>query len=91
MELSGVGVICAVAMGALAPPESFAKGRGFPLGAVSRQGRALTEAKTRLSGTLKMGQRDLRRLLFWGAMTVVPAAKMSSLLWNRLFDKQKFK
>ena len=72
MTIPGVGVICAVAMEALAPPsESFAKGRDFAawLGLTPRQNSS--GGKTRLGGTSKMGQRDLRRLLVSGAMTVV--------------------
>lgn len=72
MEIPGVGAICAVAMEALAPPpESFSKGRDFAawLGLTPRQNSS--GGKTRLGGTSKMGQRDLRRLLVCGAMTVV--------------------
>jgi transposase len=72
MTIPGVGVICATAMEALAPPpESFAKGRDFAawLGLTPRQNSS--GGKTRLGGTSKMGQRDLRRLLVSGAMTVV--------------------
>ena len=72
MTIPGVGVICAVAMEALAPaPEGFAKGRDFAawLGLTPRQNSS--GGKTRLGGTSKMGQRDLRRLLISGAMTVV--------------------
>jgi len=72
MSIPGVGVICAVAIEALAPPpESFSKGRDFAawLGLTPRQNSS--GGKTRLGGTSKMGQRDLRRLLVSGAMTVV--------------------
>ena len=72
MTIPGVGVICAVAMEALAPaPEGFAKGRDFAawLGLTPRQNSS--GGRTRLGGTSKMGQRDLRRLLVSGAMTVV--------------------
>jgi transposase len=72
MTIPGVGVVCAIAMEALAPPlESFAKGRDFSawLGLTPRQNSS--GGKTRLGGTSKMGQRDLRRLLVSGAMTVV--------------------
>jgi len=72
MSIPGVGVICAVAMGALAPPpERFSKGRDFAawLGLTPRQNSS--GGKTKLGGTSKMGQRDLRRLLVSGAMTVV--------------------
>ena len=72
MTIPGIGVICATAMEALAPPlESFARGRDFAawLGLTPRQNSS--GGKTRLGGTSKMGQRDLRRLLVSGAMTVV--------------------
>jgi transposase len=72
MTIPGVGVICAVAIEALAPPlEGFAKGRDFAawLGLTPRQNSS--GGKTRLGGTSKMGQRDLRRLLVSGAMAVV--------------------
>ena len=72
MTIPGVGVICATAIEALAPPlENFAKGRDFAawLGLTPRQNSS--GGKSRLGGTSKMGQRDLRRLLISGAMTVV--------------------
>lgn len=72
MTIPGIGPICATAIEALAPPsESFAKGRDFAawLGLTPRQNSS--GGKTRLGGTSKMGQRDLRRLLVGGAMTVV--------------------
>jgi transposase len=72
MTIPGVGVICAVAIEALAPPlEGFAKGRDFAawLGLTPQQNSS--GGKTRLGGTSKMGQRDLRRLLVSGAMAVV--------------------
>ena len=57
---------------AFAPPmESFRRGRDFSawLGLVPRQ--HTTGGKPRLGRISKMGQRDLRRLLFTGAMAVV--------------------
>jgi len=53
------------------PPESFAKGRDFAawLGLTPKQNSS--GGKTRLGGTSKMGQRDLRRLLVSGAITQV--------------------
>lgn len=72
MTIPGIGAICATAIDALAPPlDSFAKGRDFAawLGLTPRQNSS--GGKTRLGGTSKMGQRDLRRLLVSGAMTVV--------------------
>lgn len=72
MTIPGVGVICATAMEALAPPpESFTKGRDFAawLGLTPRQNSS--GGKTKLGGTTKMGQRDLRRLLICGAVAMV--------------------
>jgi transposase len=72
MTIPGIGVICATAMEALAPPpESFRKGRDFAawLGLTPKQNSS--GGKTRLGGTSKMGQRDLRRLLVSGAIAQV--------------------
>ena len=74
MTIPGVGPITALALQAFAPPmESFRRGRDFSawLGLVPRQ--HTTGGKPRLGRISKMGQRDLRRLLITGAMTVVPA------------------
>ncbi|MBB4201172.1 transposase [Rhodoblastus sphagnicola] len=68
----GIGPICAAAIVALAPsPEIFAKGRDFAawLGLTPRQ--HSTGGKARLGAVSRMGQRDLRRLLIIGAMSVV--------------------
>jgi transposase len=72
MTIPGIGVICATAMEALAPPpQSFRKGRDFAawLGLTPKQNSS--GGKTKLGGTSKMGQRDLRRLLVSGAITQV--------------------
>ena len=72
MSIPGVGPICASAIQAFAPPlESFRRGRDFSawLGLVPRQNS--TGGKARLGRISKMGQRDVRRLLIIGAMTVV--------------------
>lgn len=72
MTIPGIGVICATAMEALAPPpETFRKGRDFAawLGLTPRQ--HSSGGKTRLGPTTKMGQRDLRRLLICGAVALV--------------------
>jgi transposase len=72
MTIPGIGVVCAMAIEALAPPaESFANGRDFAawLGLTPRQNSS--GGKIRLGSTSKMGQRDLRRLPISGAMTVV--------------------
>ena len=64
-----------VRLQAFAPPmEGFQRGRDFSawLGRVPRQ--HTTGGKPRLGKTSKMGQRDLRRLLITGAMTVVRGA-----------------
>jgi transposase len=63
MTIPGIGVICATALGALAPAaESFGRGRDFAawLGLTPRQ--KSSGGKTRLGATSRMGQRDLRRL-----------------------------
>ena len=72
MSIPGVGVIGAMAIQAFAPPmESFRRGRDFSawLGLVPRQNS--TGGKARLGRISKMGQRDVRRLLIIGAMTVM--------------------
>ncbi len=75
MTIPGVGPVTAMAIQAFAPPmESFRRGRDFSawLGLVPRQ--HTTGGKPRLGRISKMGQRDLRRLLVSGAMTVVTHA-----------------
>ena len=75
MRIPGIGPICATALEALAPPpEIFDKGRDFAawLGLVPRQ--HSSAGKARLGRVSKMGQRDLRRLLIIGAMSVVRSA-----------------
>ena len=70
--IPGIGPICAAAITALAPaPETFAKGRDFSawLGLTPRQ--HSTGGKARLGAVSRMGQRDLRRLLIIGAMSVI--------------------
>ena len=65
-------VVTAAAIEAFAPPmATFKRGRDFAawLGLVPRQ--HPTGGKPRLGRTSKMGQRDIRRLLIIGAMTVV--------------------
>ena len=72
MRVPGIGPVTATAIQAFAPPmESFRRGRDFAawLGLVPRQ--HTTAGKPRLGKISKMGQRDLRRLLVCGAMTVV--------------------
>ena len=72
MTIPGIGPITALAIQAFAPPmESFRRGRDFSawLGLVPRQ--HTTAGKPRLGRVSKMGQRDLRRLLITGAMTVI--------------------
>ena len=70
--MPGVGPITAMAIETFAPPMSFFKrGRDFAawLGLVPRQ--LSTGGKQILGKTSKMGQRDIRRLLIVGAMSVV--------------------
>ncbi|MCP4314862.1 MAG: IS110 family transposase [Hyphomicrobiales bacterium] len=72
MTIPGIGPISAMAIQAFAPPmESFKSGRGFAAwaGLVPRQ--KSTGGKQILGKTSKMGQRDIRRLLIIGAMSVI--------------------
>jgi len=73
--MPGIGPIGAMAIEAFAPPmASFRRGRDFAawLGLVPRQ--KSTGGKQILGKTSKMGQRDIRRLLIIGAMSVVRSA-----------------
>ena len=75
MSVPGIGPVCALAIQAFAPPlEGFGRGRDFAawLGLVPRQ--HSTGGKPRLGRISKMGQRDLRRLLVVGAMSVIQNA-----------------
>lgn len=75
MTIPGVGPVTAMAIQAFAPPlDGFRHGRDFSawLGLVPRQ--HSTAGKPRLGRISKMGQRDLRRLLVLGAMSVVRSA-----------------
>ena len=75
MTVPGVGPITAMALQALAPPlETFRKGRDFAawLGLTPRQ--HSTAGKPRLGRISKRGQKDLRRLLVVGAMSVIQNA-----------------
>lgn len=70
--MPGIGPITAMAMEAFAPPmATFKRGRDFSawLGLVPVQ--HSTGGKQRLGRTSKMGQRDIRRLLIIGAMSVI--------------------
>lgn len=70
--MPGVGPICAMAIEAFSPPMAgFRRGRDFAawLGLVPRQ--HSSGGKQKLGRTSKMGQRDIRRLLIMGAMSVV--------------------
>jgi transposase len=76
MTMPGIGPVTAVSIAVLAaPPKMFRKGRDFAawIGLAPRQ--HSTGGKTRLGKISKMGQRELRRLLIIGAMSVVQAAK----------------
>lgn len=70
--MPGIGPMGAAAIQAFAPPlENFARGRDFAawLGLVPRQ--HSSGGKDRLGRISKMGQRDIRRLLVIGAMSIV--------------------
>lgn len=72
MSMPGVGPITAIAIEAFAPTmTTFQKGRDFAawLGLVPKQ--HSSGGKQVLGRTSKMGQRDIRRLLIIGAMTVI--------------------
>jgi len=72
LTVPGIGHITAMAIEAFAPPmETFRRGRDFAawLGLVPVQ--RSTGGKQVLGRTSKMGQRDIRRLLITGAMTIV--------------------
>ncbi|WP_247676901.1 IS110 family transposase, partial [Leisingera sp. HS039] len=73
--MPGIGPITAMAVSAFAPPmENFRRGRDFAawVGLVPKQ--HSTGGKQKLGRTSKMGQRDNRRLLVIGAMSVVKVA-----------------
>ncbi len=75
MTIPGIGPITVMAFQAFAPPmESFRRGRDFSawLGLVPRQ--HSTGGKARLGKVSRMGQRDVRRLMIIGAMSVVRQA-----------------
>lgn len=72
MTMPGVGPLTAMAIQTFAPPmTTFKRGRNFAawLGLVPVQ--RSTGGKQILGRTSKMGQRDIRRLLITGAMTLV--------------------
>lgn len=74
--MPGVGPITAVAIHAFClAADNFDHGRGFAawLGLVPRQNS--TGGKQRFGRITKMGQRDVRRLLITGAMSVISAAE----------------
>lgn len=73
--MPGLGPITAMAIESFAPPmECFRSGRDFAawVGLVPRQ--HSTGGKQRLGKTSKMGQRDIRRHLISGALSVIVAA-----------------
>lgn len=71
-SMPGIGQVCAMAIASFAPEmREFRRGRDFAawLGLVPRQ--HSSGGKHKLGRTSKMGQRDIRRLLIVGAMSVV--------------------
>ena len=75
MTIPGVGELTAMAVHAYAPPmESFRKGRDFAawVGLTLRE--SSTGGRQRLGQITKMGQRDIRRLLYLGATAVISSA-----------------
>ena len=95
LSMPGVGPITAMAIEAFAPSlTTFRKGRDFAawLGLVPRQ--HSSGGKQVLGRTSKMGQRDIRRLLIIGAMTVIrwacrKAPSESSWLGRMLMRKPR--
>ena len=75
ITIPGVGPVTAATILALAPdPAAFRRGRDFSawMGLTPRQ--HSSGGKERLGRTSRMGQKDLRRLLIIGAMSVVKSA-----------------
>ena len=75
MTIPGVGELTAMAVHTFAPPmESFRNGRDFAawVGLTPREWS--TGGRQRLGRITKMGQRDIRRLLYLGAMAVISSA-----------------
>ena len=75
--MPGVGPIMAMAIETFAPPMTvFCRSRDFAawLGLVPRQ--HSTGGKQQLEATLKMGQRDIRRLLITGAAECWPGSRV---------------
>ncbi len=73
--IPGVGELTAMAVHAFAPPmESFRTGRDFAawVGLTPRE--SSTGGRQRLGRITKMGQRDIRRLLYLGATAVISSA-----------------
>ena len=74
--MPGIGPMSAMAIQAFCPSaQNFQKGRHFAawLGLVPRQ--HSTGGKDRLGRITKMGQRDVRKLLIIGAMSVISASE----------------
>ncbi len=75
MTIPGVGELTAMAVHTFAPPmESFRTGRDFGawVGLTPRE--SSTGGRQRLGRITKMGQRDIRRLLYLGATSVISSA-----------------
>lgn len=76
MSIPGIGPICAMAISTLAPSrESFQRGRDFAAWAGLTPKQNSTGGKTKLGRTSKMGQKDIRRLLILGAMSVIQSTQ----------------
>lgn len=74
--MPGIGPMSAMAIQAFCPPaQNFRRGRDFAarLGLVPQQ--HSTGGKDRLGRITKMGQRDMRKLLITGAMSVISASE----------------
>ena len=72
MTIPGVGELTAMAIHTFAPPmESFRTGRDFAAWTGLTPRESSTGGRQRMGPITKMGQRDIRRLLYLGAMAVI--------------------
>ena len=93
MTIPGVGELTAMAVHTFAPPmESFRTGRDFGawIGLTPRE--SSTGGRQRLGRITKMGQRDIRRLLYLGATSVISSAirrgKVTDPWLRRMLDEK---
>ena len=95
MTIPGVGELTAMAVHAYAPPmESFRKGRDFAAWVGLTPPESSTRGRQRLGRITKMGQRDIRRLLYLGASAVISSVirrgeVTDPWLWRMLDEKPR--